>query len=463
MQWADPATRLGPTNPGGAKWRPFRLLPSAPVALSSMLWAAAISTGALALMDWGVWKQTEAQQTWLLGLGVCALLIGGPKSIGLPGMMLWTIAAVSMVLLPFSALPLRSWFGSPELGLGGAQWLALAALCLVPPPRWVPWACTLATFMAICMQLSPWPLNLTPNWLVGLGLLSAIINPSPIGFAVALMAVCTGSISAGLMATTAAGTAMLLGRRQWTLLIASAVVILLTLSLMPWESSAYSRILTWSTLVGVVTESPWLSSLLGFGWGAWNDLSLLAPAVSGWEGSPWTAGAFAPHNVWLDFWSALGVPGLVLCGGLFVLISRLSINWLVLGLWAAFAAWSSIWYWLPMHMPFLVLALATLGRSIEIKTKELKLGLWLAAAILAASALVLSINQWTAQRATQQLTLLAWPLSPIWDPGRGHPHGAWLSRSARIELSPQLGGPIRWVLCGSAGPKGERAKRECAR
>lgn len=168
-----------------------------------------------------------------------------------------------------------------------------------------------------------------------------------------------------------------------------AVIFMLVLAKLPFthgfydfaHSGFFKTIASRAYLVGVAIEplqhNP-LAWLTGLGWGLFEDhiitylplnwVSITNNTNFQWDGI--TTDHFHSHNMFTEILSALGISGFALLY-LYFLNFALSARkaWLLptLLLSTALVTWASLWFWLPLHLPYIAFAAASTSRSRFIK------------------------------------------------------------------------------------------------
>lgn len=374
----------------------------------------------------------------LLVVGSLVAVLVSIWQISRVGLVLGAMLVLGLVQLPWQSLPLRGIFGSPELGNGLLQICGLALLLSVRADmtklRWP--ATGVALVIGLCQTLG-WSMNFSPNFLAGLAISIALINPSPLGLLVGALLL-GFSHSLGAVACVGAGlTVAWMGGMRWRAVIplASAGLVIILVLALPLPSLV-SRVFLWETLWNSLSSKP-LALLSGFGFGAWSDLMVqFAPQVSDWEGSPNTAGAFHSHNALIEALAAMGLPGAALWAAFWLVVGRGSRNWLEAGLWGASAGWSMIWYSLPLELPFLALALV--GQA---KTVSWRPPVWFRAglgSLLLVSTIAAATTWWTAAQMVTELSAFRQTSLSPWDPGRGNSHLWWILLNSRASGVPAV-------------------------
>lgn len=363
-----------------------------------------------ALAGVGVWPQSE--------LPLAAALVVAGWTVLQTEKVAWVpllMASVTIAALPWAPFPLRSWLGHPALGLGGAWWLALAALVAAKRFDLIP---AIAALLACALQYSPWSLNSWPDWLAFVAIGLCLGSRGWLNWiAAAVCLLVSQNITAIAALPICAMLAMFWPRRWWyalPLLLAACSSFLILLvqslasSLLP---SLASRAILWKTLLSA-DRAP-------AGWGMVDDTMLSGHVFDReWEGL--AAGSFSAHNGFLESWLALGWVGLALFALLFVVGARKARSREELTAWCLLAVLSSAWFELPIALPWLALAFARLGI-----VSIYRLHASFLASLLFLSAFAVAFAAWTSQR-------LIWdaeagrPLTPIVEPWTGSPHLWWL-------------------------------------
>lgn len=340
--------------------------------MPEVLAIASLFLFALAPAAVGLWQPGEPAAVGLLafGAGAAGLLA---RPIPRPLWPLLAIVGLTTIAMLFHPFPMRSWLGTPELGIGAgwfAAWGLLAAL-LLAVDRVQLGPCVLLAGLAILVVhlLAPGYFLVSPQWMAFVGLAVAAEGSAiagALGLALVLASSSKGAVAVAACLPLVWVAASVVPRPALRVGLVLGLVTAITLAvfLIPAPSLA-SRALLLRGLWDGLGADPWLL-VTGIGWGGYNDLLLGAlPGLEAldptWEGRG--GGAFHSHSMYGEALAALGVPGLVAMLAVVAVPAWWCEDPLALACWCGIAGLMCLWFPLPMAVPFLAWALArTIGR-----------------------------------------------------------------------------------------------------
>ncbi len=334
----------------------------------------------LALTKFGLWSATEPVEIGLFAIGALAAAVVSWTALNVASPIVYVLQAIVTVSVPLLLLqphPLRSFLGTPEIGEGIAWYATLLVLTILGAATWRRYPMTLCWVIALGVgaisAASPYLMETWPNWLAFIGYTIALI-PSPV--AVVAVVPLAASLSKGAWALAILvpllyGALITLGRVSSVSARAMAAALAVTIPIavtfatfeLSWPS-AHSRVMLMSVVWDSIVLDPW-SILWGHGWGGFNDALMtvwdsVARRDPKWEGLGY--GAFHGHNMALEFFMAMGLPGVVLWIAFAVsvplMVPARRLPW-VGAVWVCYMGLSAMWFSLPHCVPFLALALGS--------------------------------------------------------------------------------------------------------
>ena len=329
---------------------------------------------ALAPLPVGLWQPGEPVMVALVAVSGIAVLFTRRWS-----PVLWPLTSLiglTILLAPFQPIPLRSWLGTPELGIGGAWFAAWAILAagMLALDRVQFGAVVVFAGIVILLEL-----------LIAPGLFRTLNDWTAfVSFAVAAQGSWFGlAVAAALIAASGSKGAMVLAAGllglwawRWSIpawlrlagTVACPVAVTVATFLVPFPS-LQSRALLWQAVGRAMWADPWLL-LHGIGWGSYDDMLLsVLPGVE--QASPiWEAGvasghvsAFSAHSLYVEALSALGVPGLLAMLAAVAVPAWYCEDRRALSGWIGIAGLLAIWHPLPQCVPFMAYALCRCSRA----------------------------------------------------------------------------------------------------
>lgn len=315
----------------------------------------------------GIWRPGEitAVGLWALGCLATPFARAGGRPWILP---IVVIVGLTMGAMPFLPIPLRSWLGAPEVGLGGAWFgaLGLLAALFVSLELSIGAVVTAAgAVILLLVLLGPGWAGILNDWIAFIGF-GVAATGSPLGYAVAVALVAASGSKGAIIIAVSLPLAWWWLRwpgndplARALLAVGYPLAITAAMFVIPWPS-AYSRVLLWSAIGDAMQVDPWLL-LAGAGWGSYNDLLLSVAVDPSWEGAG--GGAFHSHSMYAEALSALGIPGLLAMLAVVAVPAWYCEDRRALCCWLGIAGLMAIWFPMPACVPFMAYALARCSRA----------------------------------------------------------------------------------------------------